>query len=265
VVENPELHLVWKYEIIFIKPIPKYLFSAAFWTYIKDEPDNPGDGQSTCRAAIAGFLRTYGHLIQFERDFWMAQEEPLRLIPKTDDGGVDISFERFVKFIEPFAKIEDAECSPRYSYGELRLTRLNWVVRLCGIALIFWHIDAQWGSYLNRLVAPMLTAFAFFSIILNTMQVELAVQSSPAPDAWVSYSAVSRWCSVVVLFLAAIGLVVLFLAAIGLVVLFLAAIGLLVLISIVAFFFFHDIWYARSVLAKRRRGTLSPGFKSGAV
>jgi hypothetical protein len=116
---------------------------------------------------------------------------------------------------------------------------------LCGIALIFWHIDAQWGSYLNRLVAPMLTAFAFFSIILNTMQVELAVQSSPAPDAWVSYSAVSRWCSVVVLFL--------------------AAIGLLVLISIVAFFFFHDIWYARSVLAKRRRGTLSPVFKSGAV
>ena len=36
VTEHPGLHLVWYYDTIFLKPIPPYLLSRAFWEYIQE-------------------------------------------------------------------------------------------------------------------------------------------------------------------------------------------------------------------------------------
>lgn len=191
-VENPHLHLVWYYDRIFIKPIPPYLLSHAFWQYLEYAD------QDLLRTA-AGFLRTYAYLIQYESDFKKAQSSELRLIPK-DDGEKEITFERFATFIATFAKVDDAQVTPRYHYGELRLSRLNlWAPVLFG-KLTFHHINAQWSVFLTKFFAFALAAFLVLTTILNAMQVELAIQSiSNTSDSWNVFAQVSRWFSVLVL------------------------------------------------------------------
>ena len=121
VAENPPLHLIWSYDRIFVKPIPRYLLSHAFWQYAQSN--------EKLYQAAAGFLRTYSYLIRYETDFRLATNDALGLIP-SDDVEHLITFERFAKFIAPFALLEDLSVNPRYHYGELRLTRLNMLAKL---------------------------------------------------------------------------------------------------------------------------------------
>jgi hypothetical protein len=56
VTEEPRLHLVWIHNRIFIKPLPRYLLSYAFWEGYLDERSNKlGKDQSDIRKAAAGF------------------------------------------------------------------------------------------------------------------------------------------------------------------------------------------------------------------
>jgi hypothetical protein len=238
VAEHPQLHLVWSYDRIFIKPIPRYLLSHAFWEYVQTN-------DKLCQA-VGGFLRTYSYLIRYETDFRLASSDALSLIP-ADDGTEQITFERFAKFIAPFAQLEDSSVNPRYHYGELRLTRLNFCARLFLKKLTFHHIDAQWGSYLGRFFGPILSIFAVFSVILSAMQVELAVQSSPPVlDHWSAFSDASRWFSIVTVIS--------------------AAIGILLLSVLILFMFVHDIWFARTVLHQKKiQSVPDAAFKSGVV
>jgi hypothetical protein len=191
-------------------------------------------GRTPCRhrdvqKATIGFMRSYSHLIQYECDFDIAQDKGL--IPKSD--GIDtITWDAFAQLIMTFDQYEDANVSPRYSYGELRLTRLNFYTRIFLGKLTFHHIDAQWGAYLNRFIAPILTIFAITSIILNAMQVELSVQSVQGlGDAWVAFTRASRWFSVATLF--SVGLFSLF------------------MIVLIMGMFCHDIWFARDIIRKK--------------
>jgi hypothetical protein len=238
VAEHPQLHLVWSYDRIFVKPIPRYLLSHAFWEYVQTN-------EKLCQAA-AGFLRTYSYLVRYEADFRLASSDALGLIP-TDDGSCQITFERFAKFIAPFAQLEDGNVNPRYHYGELRLTRLNFCARLFLKKLTFHHIDAQWNSYLGRFLAPMLSTVAVFSVVLNAMQVELAVESSPQNlDHWTAFLNVSRWFSTVIVIL--------------------ATVGITFLTGLILFMFIHDIWFARIVLSQKKlRSVSDENFKSGVV
>ncbi|ORY17572.1 hypothetical protein BCR34DRAFT_621770 [Clohesyomyces aquaticus] len=111
VTEEPWLHLVWIHDCIFIKPMPRYLLSQAFWAI-------------DLWKAATGFVRTYRYLIQHESDFNIAQQEHLRLIPK------DVEWALFCQFISELDHIEDSAVSRRYWYGELRLTRLNFYALL---------------------------------------------------------------------------------------------------------------------------------------
>ena len=224
--ENPQLHLVWRHDKIFIKPIPKYLVSHAFWQYLVLQPST-----DDVQKAILGFMRSYSYLIRYESDFDLAQSRGL--IPKTD-GPVTITWEAFAKFIATFDKYHDVDVSPRYINGELRLTRLNYCTRLFLGKLTFHHMDAQWSTYLTRLLAPLLTAFAIASIILNAMQVELAVQSVQGlENSWNAFIWTSRWFSVVILLM--VGLVSGF------------------MIGMMIFMFFHDIWFAWEILRKKNK------------
>lgn len=91
--EDPGLHLVWIYDKVFIKPIPKYLLSHAFWQfYLLGRNSNiPAYQREEIRKAVLGFIRSYAYVIRHKSDFNIAINH--RLLPKK------IKYSAFVKFI----------------------------------------------------------------------------------------------------------------------------------------------------------------------
>ena len=215
ITENPALHLVWYYKMIFVKPIPHCLLNTAFWARYLCPPSEVHEGKSiscdpsvlspTCRAAL-GFLRTYGHLIQHESDFRIAKTS--HLLPE------HVSYKAFQTFIEPFRHISDDAMTLRYHFGTIRLTRLNWAVRIfrpMSLKRNFWiplhyrNLYMQTGQYLERFGAPLLFLFASLTLILSSMQVILAAQPEGSEAA---FAAVSRGFSVaVIIFIVALSMV----------------------------------------------------------
>lgn len=132
VTEDPRLHLVWIYDRVFIKPFPRYLLSYDFWQiYLLNDaspiggktPKKRQNHQNMCRAAL-GFLRTYFFLIMHESDFELACRREHQLIP------AEITWDAFCEFSSDFKNIGNAAMSGRYHYGELRLTRLNFYIKI---------------------------------------------------------------------------------------------------------------------------------------
>lgn len=208
------------------------------------------------RRAITGFVRTYSYLVRYECDFRLAtsDEHQLALIPKDDgsvsaDGSDHITFQRFARFIATFQKLPDDTVSPRYCYGELRLSRLNMYARIFLRKLTFHHIDAQWGAYLRRFLAPILSIFAVLSVALSAMQVELGVQGSlqDSPPIWTHFAYASE---MVLMFGTCSYRDYSYFFSL-----------------LIAFMILHDIWFARSVLRRRRQppALVSDKFKSGVV
>ena len=218
--ENPALHLVWHYDTVYLKPLPPYLMNYSFW-HSQLLPSNNALGEldldgltKECRSAL-GFLRSYSYLIQHDSDFCIAQQA--KLIP------ADISYSAFRDFIKYFQYIPDDVIFPRYHYGQLRLTRLNWAVRIyrpssTGCRFPWNYQERYWqtGEYLERFVAPLLFIFAILSVILSAMQVVLAALGS---NMWTSFVWASWGFSIAVLLLNA---VIVASALLGIVVLLLA-------------------------------------------
>ncbi|EDU47312.1 conserved hypothetical protein [Pyrenophora tritici-repentis Pt-1C-BFP] len=191
VTEEARLHLVWIHDRIFIKPIPRYLLSHDFWeVYFNQKLGSPDDGSRNLRAAAAGFLRTYRYLIRHESDFYLAQQDSLRLIPK------DVDWASFCHFTSDLNGIQDSAVSRRYCFGELRLTRLNFYAPFLLRKFHFEQVHGQYGDYFARLYGPVLFVFAVVSTILNSMQVALAADQSLAVH-WISVWHASRWFSAI--------------------------------------------------------------------
>ncbi|KAH7133731.1 hypothetical protein EDB81DRAFT_859257 [Dactylonectria macrodidyma] len=113
--ERVDLHLVWYYGRIFIKPIPKCLFSRTFReTYLPHAKDFDGGDLAP---EASGFLKSYAMLIVHESDFDLAKE--LRLLPKL------IDWVSWCHFIQESQHLRAKHVGQRYHYGEIRLTRLN--------------------------------------------------------------------------------------------------------------------------------------------
>jgi len=203
VTENPGLHLVWYYELIFIKPIPAYFYSQAFWDYLEN-------ADKKLYGACLGFIRSYYMLIQYDLDFRLACE--LRLIPAKGNGDMP-TYEEWCEFIVPFAKVGDGHVNRRYHYGELRLSRINRAAMLFKFSLAYFHIYPQWGSFLEHTLAPIITVFAVCSVVLNSMQVSLAVVQTyndkdiKMAEAWDKFTEASLWFPVVVMLSIAVILV----------------------------------------------------------
>ncbi|PQE25013.1 UDP-N-acetylglucosamine transferase subunit alg13 protein [Rutstroemia sp. NJR-2017a WRK4] len=78
--ENPELHLVWYYNRIFIKPLPKYLLSFDFWNiYLISPASILGLEREIIRYSVLGFLYTYRYLVCYKSDFNIVIEKKLLL------------------------------------------------------------------------------------------------------------------------------------------------------------------------------------------
>ncbi|ERF71273.1 hypothetical protein EPUS_05325 [Endocarpon pusillum Z07020] len=155
VTEKPELHLVWIYDRVFIKPIPKYLLSHAFWAFYLINANSPISKplrEDIARAAL-GFLRSYLHLIRHKSDFTLAKDDRLRLLPK------NISYSNFVSFIMAFDTVEDTRVSPRYQFGELRLTRLNFWSKIFLHRFTFQKVHGQYGAHFAQFYGPILFVF----------------------------------------------------------------------------------------------------------
>ncbi|KAK3362504.1 hypothetical protein B0T25DRAFT_7757 [Lasiosphaeria hispida] len=194
--ENPGLHLVWYYERIFIKPIPAYFYSQAFWNYLQHADDE------VFQASI-GFMRSYYYLIQYQIDF--NQGCSIGLIPKKPDGAYP-TYEEFSDFILPFTRVDDFHVNRRFRYGELRLSRINRTALLFRFRLAYFHIFPQWGSFLAHILAPLITVFAVFSVVLNSMQVGLAaLDMGPVENAgWPSFISISLYFPIAIIILIAL-------------------------------------------------------------
>jgi hypothetical protein len=199
--EKPGLHLVWINNRVFLKPLPKYLLSHAFWEYylVKPNPHIPSDLQMKLHQAARGFLRSYACLIKHESDFVLATQEKTRLIPK------GIEFADFVKFILLCkANIGDDDVSPRYHFGELRLTRLNFWCRIFLLKATYQKVEWQYAAYFAHYYAPILFVFALFSLLISAMQLVLAVRTILEPnDAWLVFARVGRGFALFTIFVVA--------------------------------------------------------------
>ena len=190
VTEDPRLHLVWIHDRMYIKPLPRYLMSHAFWEQYLTSASISSSTVSHCpiqRAAL-GYLRTYRHLIRHESDFVPAKK--LRLIPDS------VTWPQFCDFAADISCIDDTEVSPRYHYGELRLSRLNLYAPLLFQSYYYERVYWQYNEYFARLFAPVILIFALVTTSLNAMQVGLATEEVSG-GSWEVYWAVCRWFSTI--------------------------------------------------------------------
>jgi hypothetical protein len=197
--DSVDLHLVWYHSKIFLTPLPRYLLSHAFWKFTFDDRHGQ-DVASQLHPATIGFIRTYCHLIQSETDFRLALNHGL--IPE----GVEL--EAFSRFIKCFKDLTDTQASPRFHFGELRLTRLNsWSIIFLRQRHYF-NLSRQYETYFSRYFQPLLFAFGTFSVLLSAMQVGLAAETLPsADDRWNKFASVSKWTSIAAIFIVLLSIV----------------------------------------------------------
>lgn len=189
--EDPDLHLVWRRHEIYIKPLPQYLLSHSFWSNVllHGDEDHRSIKLGIVRAAL-GLLRTYSLLVQHASDFNIAQRDDLHLIPKS------ITYEDFCRFIAAFEHFDATEVSDRYGrYGEVRYSRLSNLVKILLIRWSYRDTTSDYRDYLERFLGPLLFIFAIFSVILNAMQVALAVESLD-PTPWMAFRELARWFAI---------------------------------------------------------------------
>ncbi|CAG7941485.1 unnamed protein product [Penicillium salamii] len=171
ITEDPRLHLVWIDDQIFLKPLPQHITSSVFWDTFMSDPSKSGAAVKLRKAAL-GYLRTYFYLIQYESDLRIAQDPALCLVPK------EVTWPRFCQFTARFNDITDNEVSGRYHYGEIRLSRLNYYAPVLLGKSQYQRVNHQYRAYFARIQGPVISVFAFFSILLNCMQVNLAASDS---------------------------------------------------------------------------------------
>jgi len=186
--DEAKLHLVWTKNSIYVKPLPACLLNHAVWEGFLAPDDRVQQlpiiisDLGFDRGIALGFLRTYSYLVRSPLDFALAKEA--RLIPED----LDIDWIRWMKFISHFRGIDDRQVSKRYHFGQIRLNRLNWAVRLMmpKAAKGVWHYHRQhWsvGTAISQWFSILLFSFASLSLVLSSMQVALTVSPDQLPFA----------------------------------------------------------------------------------
>ena len=196
ITEKPGLHCVWNEDRVFIKPMPRWLMSHAWWRFAKKSSEGLGLGppgncewDAICRAAL-GFTRSYYYLVIHESDFDLAQHH--KLIPR------DITFEDFHNFIDTFGDIQDTSVSLRYTFGDLRLSRLNWLAKTHLGRLHYLKVHRQYHTYFSRFYGPLLFIFGVFTVVLDAMQVTIGTTNVAVDQGrgWNSVTNICRWFSI---------------------------------------------------------------------
>lgn len=169
IAERADLHLLWRDDRLYLKPMPDYLLSYDIWkeTLLKDRDSSEN---------AKGFLLSYLWLIRQKSDFLIAQSE--NLINK------DVTWQQWTTFsmaIYPGIVSNAFEgISPRYLYGELRLGRVNMIYRLCQktrnsktFVRGYFYGYYTYSSFVEQNFAWVLTLIVYITIVLTAMQVGL--------------------------------------------------------------------------------------------
>jgi hypothetical protein len=179
-IEDPKLHLVWKPDVIYLKPVPECLLNYEFWqSFLSGKGQDLIVEKLACsddpfedhRLQALGFLRSYAFLVQHRLDFEIAQKS--HLIPE------NINWPLWSKFMSYFRYLEDTQVSKRYRYGQIRLSRLHWAVRLFrpkSIKSWLFYEPPYWSTwgFLNSMLGPFVFVFTTLSVILSSMQLMTA-------------------------------------------------------------------------------------------
>jgi hypothetical protein len=191
--EDAQLHLLWQDDMIYIKPVPTWLLNYQVWQqFLPPSPQQTtgspvgqqGKGQvclstaseSTARKAALGFLRSYTYLIQHQSDFIIAHQH--HLIPS------NINWAAWSRFSACFRDTKDVDVTNRYHYGQLRLSRLHWAVRLFRprtASTAWFYYLPHWSTapFIHSILAPLAFALATLSLVLSAMQI---LVNLPADD-----------------------------------------------------------------------------------
>lgn len=200
VCEQIGLHMVLFRNSIFVKPIPHALLHYKFFCdYIAGKPK--------FTPWALGFLSSYLSMIIHESDFTIAKQ--LGLLPSY------ITWSDWLSFITQLsAALTDSDqrrvCfENRYSFGELRLSRLNLIMQFIRFRLTRGYIwlDTQYSEYFSRYFALIILVFAaYFSVALSAFQVVTGAGTSlGAPQ---EFFVAAYWFSAVTLLVLAATVVV---------------------------------------------------------
>ncbi|OAL47438.1 hypothetical protein IQ07DRAFT_467666, partial [Pyrenochaeta sp. DS3sAY3a] len=172
VTQDPSVHLLWTEGILYVKPLPAYLASHAFWAYLLDpsNSDINSEQREQLKTTCLGFLKTYSSLIKHRSDFNLARRHDLLA------SFGNATFESFIAFISNFDALPDSAISSRWRYGVINLNALNFHSAL---HLRRWHLnrfESRYGTYFQRFFPAVLFVFALLSVVLSAMQVILGAR-----------------------------------------------------------------------------------------
>jgi hypothetical protein len=209
ITESMDMHLVWGEGDIFIKPLPRFLLDPTFWKSqlaCREECDcktasvttqaAQQNGSSTeCaqkkqRRTALGFLLTYTALIPHESDFAIAIEK--HLLPRSCGDDKLPHWQDWRNLVKEVLKPDVYDhIDRRFIYGELRLSRLNWIQRFSKI-WVFRPYHTVWQNYaafFRDQLAWVATATVYIAVVLTAMQVALATDNIGKDEAfqWASY------------------------------------------------------------------------------
>ncbi|KAJ0414563.1 hypothetical protein BJY00DRAFT_305474 [Aspergillus carlsbadensis] len=193
--ERADMHLVWeRTRRLHIKPLPQFLLAPQFWR------------DHICRDAYIysiaiGFFHSYLSLIQHESDFVIARANHLVPDTLTWSSWVLLTQEALTNGPTESSPTTDAATdpqlnnisspvNPRYTYGELRLSRLNLIYRLKHGYLYrgYEHEYQTYGELFTAYIAPLSVTTLYFVLALTAMQVGLATDFLQRSDAFQAVS-----------------------------------------------------------------------------
>lgn len=193
--QRGEMHVVWEgTRRMHIKPLPRYLLASQFWR------DHICPHAHVYSDAV-GFLYSYLALIQYESDFAIAKSHNL--------VSESLDWTSWVLLTQQVLTAGTSNCSslattrlgpelkrsPRYTYGELRLSRLNLLYRLRYGCLIrgYEYRYQTYGELLTAYIAPLSITTVYIALALTAMQTGLATDFLEHSAA---FRAVSGWFAV---------------------------------------------------------------------
>jgi hypothetical protein len=173
ITEDPDEHLVWFEDQIFVKPLPDCLLDWESWnTHLSSDQE--------LHKAACGLVLSYAWLVRHKSDLHIAKETGLL--------SEEIEWIGWVDFIDAFLGNINCETlsdvNQRYEYGELRLSRLNTIYRFLPPLYSFRNLIGGYQSrstwyraFFDRHFKWMLAVFAILSVVLSALQVGLATTS----------------------------------------------------------------------------------------
>ncbi|GAQ35914.1 uncharacterized protein AtWU_04012 [Aspergillus tubingensis] len=168
--ESPDEHLVWSPGRVLIKPVPEYLLDHKFW--VRNICPN-----RELYAVACGLLLSYAWLIAGLIDLRIAKNE--HILPS------DVKC-HLPALNDPSVQPQPAINNKRYEFGELRLSRLNYIYRLTPsifsirnlqVVLGFMPGSTWYQEFSERHFSWILAVLVYLSVLLSAMQVGLATDT----------------------------------------------------------------------------------------